>query len=138
MPSEADIERAATEHTARLQSEIERALASGDNDRIEAVFVFLLPELLQVEPTRVVAMAAKQAPGKSRDRLRDAIARQWIVMDQPAATEWMKGLGDDDRRACAKQAITTLRPIDPSLAMLLVKDLALDPADEAVKLLSSR
>ena len=138
MPSEQDIERAAAEHTARLQSEIERALSAGDEDRIQAVFVFLLPELLQVEPSRVVAMVAKQSPGKSRDRLRDAVARQWVVMDQPAATEWMKGLGDEDRLACAKQAITTLKPIDPTQATMLARDLSLDSAEETAKLLSSR
>ncbi len=136
MPTEEEIARAAEEHTARLQQEIEQALANKDKDRIEAVFVFLLPELLQVEPDRVVAMVAAQKPGESRDRLRDAVARQWVVMDLRAATDWMKSLEDADRRAAAKTALTTLRPIDPSQATLLAQELSVEA--EPMERVSSR
>jgi hypothetical protein len=138
MPTPEDIARVAEQHTARLQREIEQALASQDNDRIEAVIVFLLPELLQVEPRRVVSMVAGMTPGKGRDRLRDAVARQWVVMDQRAATEWIRSLEDDDRRASARQALTTLRPIDPAQATLLVKDLALERLEESLQRVTTR
>jgi hypothetical protein len=138
MPTPEEIERAAAEHTARLQFEIEQALAGDDDDRVEAVFVFLLPELLQVEPARVVNMLAKMKPGESRSRLRDAIARQWVVMDQRATTEWIRSLGEDDRRASARQALTILRPIDPAAATLLVRELAVEGLDESLERLTSR
>lgn len=138
MPTAEEIERAAAEHTARLQQEIEQALAGEDDDRIEAVFVFLLPELLQVEPDRVVSLVASLEPGEARNRLRDAVARQWVVMDQRAATDWIKSLDDDDRRASARQALTTLRPIDPGQATLLVKELALERLDESLERFTAR
>ncbi len=137
MPTEEEIARAAEEHTARLQQEIEQALAKKDKDRIEAVFVFLLPELLQVEPARVVDMVAAQKPGESRDRLRDAVARQWVVMDVRSAMDWMKTLEDTDRRAAAKMALTNLRPIDPSQATLLAQELSVD-TDEPMERVSAR
>lgn len=137
MPTPEEIERAAAEHNARLQFEIEQALAGEDEDRVEAVFVFLLPELLQVEPDRVVNMFAKMKPGESRARLRDAVARQWVVMDQRALTEWIRSLDGDDRRASARQALTTLRPIDPAAATILVRELALERLDESRERLTS-
>jgi hypothetical protein len=138
MPTPEDIARVAEQHTARLQREIEQALAGQDRDRIEAVLVFLLPELLQVEPQRVVSMVAGLAPGRARDRLRDAVARQWVVMDQRAATEWIRTLEGDDRRASARQALMTLRPIDPVQATLLVKELALERLEESLERVTAR
>jgi hypothetical protein len=138
MPTPEEIARVAEQHTARLQREIEQALAGQDRDRVEAVFVFLLPELLQMEPQRVVGMVAALAPGRARDRLRDAVARQWVVMDPRAATEWIKTLEGDDRRASARQALTTLRPIDPARATVLVKELALERLEESLERVTAR
>lgn len=138
MPTPEEIARAAAEHTARLQHEIEQALAGEDDDRVEAVFVFLLPELLQVEPDRVMKLHTNMKPGQPRDRLRDAVARQWVVMDRSATTEWIKSLDEDDRRASARQALATLRPIDPAAATVLVRELALERLDDARERLTAR
>lgn len=138
MPTPEQIARAAAEHTARLQFEIEQALAGDDDDRVESMFVFLLPELLQVEPDRVVNMVAKMKPGEPRNRLRDAVARQWVVMDQHATTQWIRGLDEDDRRASARQSLATLRPIDPAAATILARDLALERLDESLDRMTSR
>jgi hypothetical protein len=135
--TEAEIERDAAEHTARLQWEIEQALAGKEADRREAVFVFILPELLQVEPERVIAMVASQAPGEARERLRTEVARQWVVRDLPAAARWMKTLEDRERRASAKAAISTLMPIDPSLASVLAKELSVGVDDNPKGLAST-
>jgi hypothetical protein len=83
-------------------------------------------------------MVAALAPGRARDRLRDAVARQWVVMDPRAATEWIKTLEGDDRRASARQALTTLRPIDPARATVLVKELALERLEESLERVTAR
>jgi hypothetical protein len=137
VPTEQDIARQAEEHTARLQSEIERALDGRDEDRIQAVFVFLLPELIQLEPHRVVAMVAAREPGKVRDRLRTEVARQWVLKDQRAATEWIKSLEERERRAAAKVAVTELQPIDPLQATLFAKEFAADGVEQAREQLTS-
>jgi hypothetical protein len=90
--SEEEIARQAREHNGRLEMEIERALASRDAQRREAVFTFILPELVQVDPARVVAMMARQPPGEARDTLRNEVMRQWIARDPDAATRWLKAL----------------------------------------------
>src|SRR3982750_4592205 len=56
VPDEREIEAQARDHNAQLERLIERALMGRDPQQREAVFTFLLPELLQVEPERVVAM----------------------------------------------------------------------------------
>ena len=74
-PSAEEIERAARDHNAMLGAAIERALASKDVQQRETVFTFLLPELLQIEPQRVVKMLAKLEPGEARD----VCAMRWRV-----------------------------------------------------------
>ena len=96
--SEEEIAQQAREHNARLEAEIERALISKDAQRRETVFTFLLPELLQVDPPRVIAMVARQRPGEARTTLIAEVTRQWIARDPAAAALWMKGLPEDELR----------------------------------------
>ncbi len=123
VPTEAEITRDLEEHSARLEYEIDQALDGKDEQRIADVFVFLLPELLQQEPERVVAMVARRAPGAPRDRWREEVTRQWVSLDQAAAVRWIKSLEGDERRDSSKLAVATLKPIDPALAQALGRDL---------------
>jgi hypothetical protein len=107
--TEQEIEQIAREHNARLEAEIERALHSKKPGHREAVFTFLLPELLQVEPSRVVAMVARQKPGEARDTLITEVTRQWIGQDPDAAIGWIKTLSEEDRRL--SEAAVTDDPI---------------------------
>jgi hypothetical protein len=118
--SEADIAQQAAEHNQRLEQEISGALKNRDPQRLEAAFTFLLPELVQVDPERVVAMVAKLEPGESRDTLRSEVSRQWIAKDPSAAISWMKTLPEDERRASASTAIASIAAHSPAEA----KDLA--------------
>lgn len=138
MPTEEEIERIAAENTARLQHEIEQAFAAGDKDRIEAVLVFLLPELLQEEPARLVAMVGNQKPGAARDRLRRALAKQWIVSDVPATIAWIRSLDEAERRDAARVAIQEMRPIDPAQATLLARELGAERAGDSPERVSAR
>jgi hypothetical protein len=123
VPTEAEITRDLEEHSSRLEYEIDRALDGDDEQRREEVFVFLLPELLQQEPERVVAMVARREPGPARDRLREEVTRQWVSLDQQAATRWIKSLEGRERADSSKLAVATLKPIDPALAEALSRDL---------------
>jgi len=128
-PDEQQIEAQAREHNALLERQIERALVTRDPQLREAVFTFLLPELLQVEPERVVAMVARQAPGEARDVLRDEVAQQWVSRDRDAAVHWMKSLGDDRERMHAAQlAVDSLAAIAPGDAIYVAQqfDLGMD------------
>ena len=82
-PGRSSRPNASTTRSSRL--EIERALVARDPQQRETAFNFLLPELLQAEPQRVVDMVARQEPGEARDALRDEVARQWITRDRDAA-----------------------------------------------------
>jgi hypothetical protein len=117
MPSEADIEREAREHPARLEEAIQDAVNSRDSQWREAAFVFLLPELLQVEPQRLVDLVARQKPGPGRDLLRTELAQHWIGSDARAAVAWMKSLDDAERKASALTALTTIAPVNPLQAI---------------------
>ena len=77
--SEEEIAQQARDHNGRLEMEIENALASNDAQRREAAFTFILPELVQVDPARVIAMLARQRPGEARDTLQAEVTRQWIA-----------------------------------------------------------
>jgi hypothetical protein len=136
VPTEAEITRDIEEHSARLEYEIDQALDGKDEQRRADVFVFLLPELLQQEPERVVAMVARREPGPARDRLRDEVTRQWVSLDQVAATRWIKSLEGEERRDSSKLAVATLKPIDPELAKALGRELLGDA--EAPERLTSR
>jgi hypothetical protein len=117
-PTAEEIERQARDHNARLGLEIERALAARDPHQRETAFTFLLPELLQVDPARVVEMVARQEPGEARDALRTEVARQWITRDREAAVGWMKSLQNEaERQHSAEAAVTSLAAIAPGQAV---------------------
>jgi len=120
-PSEDEIEKAARERNDVLQASIERALAERDPQRLEAVFTFLLPELLQVDPARAVSMYQRVEAGNSRDLLRGEISRQWIGRDPEAAIAWIESLDEAERRAAAKTALEELAPTDPKLASVVAE-----------------
>lgn len=102
--SEEEIAQVAQQHNGRLEAEIERALITKDAQRREAVFTFLLPELMQVDTPRVIAMVARQRPGEARDTLVTEVARQWIARDPGAAALWMNTLPEGERRIGLKAA----------------------------------
>lgn len=129
-PDEAQIEAREREHYADHERRIESALKSRDPDEREAVFTFLLPELLQQEPERVVAMVARQIGGETRDTLRDEVARQWVDRDRDATIAWMKSLDDQrERRHAAKVAVEYLAPISPEQAIYVAQQFAMGQDD---------
>jgi hypothetical protein len=118
VPTAEEIERQARDHNAMLGLEIERALAARDPRQRETAFTFLLPELLQVDPGRVVEMVARQEPGEARDALRTEVARQWITRDREAAVGWMKSLQNEaERRQSAETSVASLAAIAPGQAV---------------------
>lgn len=123
--TEEEIAQQARGHNARLEMEIERALANRDVRRREAVFTFLLPELLQVDPMRVVEMVARQRPGEARDTLLFEVTRQWIARDPEAAVRWMKTLPEGERRTSANTAVESIRPESPAEATALANELGI-------------
>lgn len=121
--SEKEIEQRAHDHNAMLAHTIESALLARDPQRREAVFVFLLPELLQLEPERLVEMVKRQEPGEARDALRNEVALQWIQRDRDAAIRWMKSLDENERNRSAQVAVEALQPIAPDQAILVAEQL---------------
>jgi hypothetical protein len=116
-PSAAEIEAEAATHNRRLAFEVQRALLAREPRDREAVFTFLLPELIQVEPRLVVEMVDALQPGEARDTLRTELARQWISRDRDAAIDWMKGLDADERRASAYSAARAIAAEAPEQAI---------------------
>ena len=116
-----------------LEREIERALHGRDPQQREAVFTFLLPELIQVEPKRVVAMFERQKPGEPRETLRSEIARQWTVRDLHAAVAWMKSLDEHERRASANTAVKSIAPYAPAVADRLAREFDLHEPKSAAR-----
>jgi hypothetical protein len=125
VPTEEEIARDAEQHSARVQEAIERSLQAADADAREAAFVFLLPQLLQLEPDRVVTMVARQE-GRARQLLRREVARQWVGWDVPAAVRWIRGLEGAERRETAQIAVTTLATYDLPTALWMVEELDVD------------
>lgn len=125
VPSEEDIERAAREHNALMAQEIENALSTKDAVRRETVLTYLLPELLQVEPQRLIDLHATLKPGSARDLLRTEMAEQWASSNPVAAARWMNALEDDERLAAATTAVTRLAPVQPQAALSIAADLDL-------------
>ena len=116
--NEAQIDALERDHNALLERHIERALDTRDPQAREAAFTFLLPELLQVEPQRVVVLLERQEPGEARAVLLREIARQWINMDRVAALRWMDSLQDErERHAVAAAAIDSLAVFAPDEAL---------------------
>jgi len=118
-PSAAQIAPEAARHNDLLALEIERALVSRDSMQRETAFTYLLPELLQGEPARVVAMFDRQEPGEARDTLRSEIARLWITKDRDAAIEWLRSLDAPEQRAGAGVAVDSLAASAPAQAIQL-------------------
>jgi len=117
-PTEKEIDKASREHYAVLAMVIERALVASSPEQRETAFTFLLPELLQVEPTRVIEMVKKQKPGEARDALRNEVARQWVMRDREAAVAWIKSLENNtERHDSAEVAVSTLAPVAPDQAI---------------------
>jgi hypothetical protein len=136
VPDEAELERAASEHAARVEGEIDRSLDLSDPNRREAVIVFLLPELLQLEPGRVRNLVARAGSGAKGDLLRLEVARLWISQDPGAAVDWLKSLEGDGRRAAVIAAVTELAPFEPVRALQLAREFSLEKDDSLRKLLS--
>lgn len=107
-PTQEEIERDALERNDRLAAGIERALGSSDAVARETAFTHLLPELLQFDPARVVAMIARHEPGAARDTLRTEVARLWITRDLEAAIGWLESLAEPERRSAAAAAVHSL------------------------------
>jgi hypothetical protein len=136
VPDEAELAQAASEHYAKLEREIAQALEASDSDRLEAVIVYLLPELLQVEPERVLNLLARSGPGARGELFRHEVARLWIAQDPAAATRWLKSLEGEQRRAAVLTAVTELAPHEPARALQLAREFALDKDESLRQLLS--
>ena len=129
-PTQEEIEKAARDHDAMLVREIERALAARDPQRRETVFTFLLPELLQFDPSRVVEMVKKQEPGEARDALRTEVVRHWIMRDVDATVRWMKSLENEaERHDTAQVAVTTLAALAPDQAIAVAEQFGVGRED---------
>jgi len=117
-PASADLSDADRARIQQIALGIERALVARDSKQRETAFAFLLPELIALQPERVIAMVARQEPGETRDLLRDEVVRQWIVRDREAAIEWMGSLEDEaEREASATLAMRTLAATSPAEAI---------------------
>src|SRR5262245_4678966 len=62
VPTADEIAESARSHDAQIELAIERALVARDPQQRETAFTFLLPQLLQAAPKRVVDMVARQEP----------------------------------------------------------------------------
>jgi hypothetical protein len=98
--------------------------------------VYLLPELLQVEPERALNLLARTGPGARGELLRHEVARLWIAQDPAAATRWLKSLEGEQRRAAVLTAVTELAPHEPARALQLAREFALDKDESLRQLLS--
>jgi hypothetical protein len=137
VPSEEDIEREASEHTAMMERDVERALLSGNAQDLEAAFVYLLPELLQVEPDRLLGLMARLEPGEAQDTLRREVVQVWVHQDVPAAMRWMKSLDEPERRALAIVAVTALAPFEPGQASAIAREFGVGSEEVVRRLLSA-
>ncbi|MES1263358.1 MAG: hypothetical protein ABUL69_03305 [Peristeroidobacter soli] len=122
-PTAEEIAEAASSHDQQLELTIERALAARDPQQRETAFTFLLPELLQVAPKRVVATVKRQEPGEARDLLLDEVARLWIQTDVPTAIDWINSLEGGERMSAANKAVSVIAARDPAGAIELADKL---------------
>jgi hypothetical protein len=128
-----DIQRPGA-RTQKLALEIERALVSSDPRQREIAFNFLLPELIETEPGRVIAMVARQEPGEARDALRDEVTRQWITQDRAAAIAWMGTFENEaERQASATIAMRTLAAIQPASAIAVADQFGIGRNDGSLE-----
>jgi len=126
-PGESEIIEIAREHNQLLENALGRALIDKDAGLREAAFTFVLPELVQVDPDRVVALVEKLEPGEARDTLRTEVTRQWIAKDPGAAVRWMKTLPEEERRASARTAIESIMAHSPGEATKLSDEFGVNP-----------
>jgi hypothetical protein len=97
---------------------MERALVARDPQQRETAFAFLLPELIDIAPARVIALVARQEPGETRDALRDEVVRIWIVKDREAAVAWIGTLENEgELESAATTAMRTLAATKPAEAI---------------------
>ena len=121
VPDAAEAPGAALDRHEQLASAIDRALAARDPAQRETAFVHLLPELLQDRPSMLRELFARQAPGESRDALRDELARQWIVLDDLAASAWIEALAREDRTPATQVAMRALSARSPERALAFAR-----------------
>jgi hypothetical protein len=137
VPTEADIERTSQEYPLKAEQTIERALLSGNAQDREAAFAYLLPELMQMEPERVLGLLARLAPGPARDTLRMEIAQLWIHQDLAATERWLRSLAGVERRETSVAAVTSLAPFEPQQARALARELEVGSEERVRRLLTS-
>ncbi|HUQ09114.1 MAG TPA: hypothetical protein VM146_02275 [Steroidobacteraceae bacterium] len=137
VPSEEEIARDIGDHNAQLEAAVEGVLKGGDMLERETVFVYVLPELLQVEPQRLIDLHARLEPGEARTTLRNEIAQLWASKDPPAAAQWIKSLGEKEQHAAAVTAVTTIAAWDPRTATALAAEFDVARDDGIRKLLKS-
>jgi hypothetical protein len=137
IPSEEDIEREARDHNALLTVEVEKALGTADIVRRETVFVHIVPELLQVEPQRLIDLHARLEPGRQREMLCAEIAGQWTNSDPAAAARWMKSLEGGERRHAAVAAVTSVAFHDPRAALAMADELGVQHEEPVRRLIVS-
>ena len=125
VPDEREILQMAASHNEHLAGELESALLSNDRRRREAAFVFILPELVQVDPKSVVDMMMRQPKGEPRDTLRTELTRAWVARDPVSARRWMKTLSHQERRASGAAAIEFIFPQSPKEATALADELGM-------------
>lgn len=134
--TEEEIERESRERPATIAAGLEGALLNGGAVERETAFVFLLPELLQVDSQRLLELHAR-LPEPARKMLGIEIARQWMSSDAPAATRWIKDLPADERRAAVVAVAGDLASWAPQTAQGLADAAGLGREAEIRKLLSS-
>ena len=128
-----DARRDPRERNEQLVLEIERALVSSDAQQRESAFNVSLPELLELEPARVVELVARQE-GETRDALRDEVVRLWIRKDRDAALVWMGSFQNEwEREASATIAMRTLAAIEPAQAVAVADQFGIGRDDGSLE-----
>jgi len=125
VPDEEEIAQMASSHYDRLETELEGAMLSRNRQRREAAFVFILPELVQVDSSRVVGLCERLPKGEPRDTLQAELTRAWVARDTTSAIRWMKTLPDHERRASTAVAVEMLFARNPSGAADLADQMGL-------------
>ena|SRR5690349_4180440 len=125
VPDAEEIAQMAASHYDRLETELGNAVLSRDRDRREAAFVFILPELVQVEASRVAGLVERLPRGEPRDTLRKELTRAWVARDSGSAIRWMKTLPEPERRASVVAAVDMLFAQSPSMAADLAEELGM-------------
>ena len=132
-PPAKDARRDPRERSEQLVLEIERALVSSDAQHRDSAFNVSLPELLELEPARVVELVARQE-GEKRDVLRDEVVRLWIREDRDAALVWMGSFQNEwERVASATIAMRTLAAIEPAQAVAVADQFGIGRDDGSLE-----